>query len=275
MNLISNFNKNLLHSLALSSFIATMYVVAAIRFPFDYPWHASEGERLLSAVDGEMAPHFLWHVLLIFTHKISNSSFLTASFINVFVCVFITSLIVSRNFQKKITTSKWLISVFTLAVFFVHPVPLTYLHDGLLYIGYFTPNIFHNPTLILLKPIALLHFVLFCTVLKDNHKNYSGSTIYIALGLLLALSAIAKPSYIVIFLPSIGLVVLANMIFRQYPAISPIRLMLICGTLLPGLAVLLWQYLYFFVGHKLQFLLLGLPLQGNQLLKEYQYFVHL
>lgn len=238
--------RSLSYGFVLSSLIAALHVFGAIRFPVDYSWHADAGERLLHGV-GEMSPHFLWHVLIIFIHKVSGSSFMAVSFVSVFLCVFVASLIVYCSFKIESGMSEGIAATLTFVLFFLHPVFFLYPIDKNLYLGYFSQNPFHNPTFILLKSIALLHFILFCKAIKNDDRESRGLAAYLVLGALLALTVIAKPSYFVAFVPSVVLVVVFNVAFPKYSELSPIRVMLIFSTLLPGLVVIIWQFFHFFV----------------------------
>lgn len=73
------------------------------------------------------------------------------------------------------------------------------------YLGQGSPNIWHNPTSIAVRPIALLVFVLVSSmVIKARSEDFehgipAGTAVLT--GLLLILSCLAKPSFVQVFIP--------------------------------------------------------------------------
>ncbi len=91
----------------------------------------------------------------------------------------------------------WLAVVAAISMLFVFviPVPGYFLGDYYMYIGTYTPNIWHNSTLLFLFPVALLLFELSFRQLQefDGKRNYW-------IFLLIALNLIIKPSYFFVFI---------------------------------------------------------------------------
>ena len=72
-----------------------------------------------------------------------------------------------------------------------------------MYIGQFSPNIWHSATTLLLKPFALLSFIYFVIFLK-NGEQFSWSN-YVIGSMCLLISTAVKPSFVITFLPAVGL----------------------------------------------------------------------
>ncbi len=119
----------------------------------------------------------------------------------------------------------------------IAPIMLFQPVDGLYYFGYIGLANYHNPTIILLKPIALL--LLFYAV--SGFKNELRSPIHTVIACLLTiLATLLKPSFTLCLLPTVGL-----FLFRQiYKKIEWNFRLLVFGLLIPGILVLAIQYLF-------------------------------
>lgn len=117
----------------------------------------------------------------------------------------------------------------------VWPVNLVTLPNMNIYAGYVAPNTFHNPTILMLKPIAVLLFGLLALSLERPVSRRRQA----ALALLTILSALAKPNLLVVLLPS----VVAWSLFRHRWTNHRVVYL---GVVVPGIVVLGWQYVHVF-----------------------------
>jgi hypothetical protein len=97
------------------------------------------------------------------------------------------------------------------------------------YFGYLFPNALHNPTIILLRPLALGLF-LACAALLAGHDPGPARTT--GLVLLTVSCALAKPSYLICLLPALGLAWLLDGLPRDRRWSA-----LLVGVLVPGALV--------------------------------------
>ncbi len=106
-----------------------------------------------------------------------------------------------KNWQRK--SQLWLAGFAVLVLLLVGPI-FIFTFPERLYLGYFSPNPFHNPTYILFRPFVLIVFfgVTDNFIAKWNWKE----AIVIAFAIMCA--TLAKPSFTLTFLPAIGLVFL-------------------------------------------------------------------
>ena len=116
------------------------------------------------------------------------------------------------------------------------------------FLGQGTPNIWHNPTTLAVRPIALLIFVLVSSMVIQSRKEEFENSIpvgkAIATGILLILSCLAKPSFVQVFYPAIfTLMVVWLIMFRGKNLKTAIQLMLVC---LPSLVVMILQFVIAF-----------------------------
>ena len=128
----------------------------------------------------------------------------------------------------------WRVGI-SVSLTFLAPVMLLAPIDGLYYYGYIGLANYHNPTIHLLKPFALLSFIL---ALKSFEKAKNPWWVMAASALLVVLSSMIKPNFILAFVPALGILSLYRLICKQN---IDLRL-IIFGFALPSIAVLLWQW---------------------------------
>jgi hypothetical protein len=130
-----------------------------------------------------------------------------------------------------------------LALQFVGPINLMTAFQKNLYLGYVYPaNIYHNPTIVLLKPLALLSLALTVDSLERSAHGGPGWRLQFAVGAIAVLSACAKPSWLVTYLPALVVTVLLDSRFRHRWAAWKVVL----AAFGPGLAILSWQYAFLY-----------------------------
>jgi hypothetical protein len=148
------------------------------------------------------------------------------------------AVLIAREIRRRgavLTTTRALVVVPALLlashVFLLTLDPLT------LYHGYFVPIAYHNPTQQLNKLFALWIYFIYCAHFLDNRR--AGAKSAAGVGGLTVLSALAKPSFLIAFLPTAGLFALADLVRRRWHQV----LVFAIGIALPATLVLLWQAL--------------------------------
>ena len=136
-------------------------------------------------------------------------------------------------FRKKL--SPFLSGVFAISLVVAAPIALLYPFDRALYFGYIGNAIYHNPTIILLKPFALLQFVF--SVQAIQGKNASWKAILIT-ALVSSIAVFAKPNYVICLLPSLAIFTLWRILKKEPVDWKRI----IIGIVLPSIAILIWQF---------------------------------
>ena len=117
----------------------------------------------------------------------------------------------------------------------VAPIVVIAPWDGLFYFGYVGLANYHNPTIHLLRPFALLSFILACRAFRGGRAS---SLTVAAAGMLMATSLLIKPNYALCILPAIAVV--AWLRWRAHK--PPDWRMLLFGFFLPAAIVLLAQW---------------------------------
>lgn len=118
------------------------------------------------------------------------------------------------------------------------------------YLGQGTPNIWHNPTTIAVRPVALLIFVLVSAMLLTCRKEEfekglpAGKAILTAV--LLVLSCLAKPSFVQVFYPAIFTLMIIWLIMYKGRSLKiALQLLAVC---IPSLIVMILQFVAAFYG---------------------------
>jgi hypothetical protein len=133
--------------------------------------------------------------------------------------------------------SPWLRAFCAVSLIVVAPVILPSLLDGAYYFGYIGLANYHNPTVHMLRPFALLLFILAMEALaRARHSGW----ITALSAVVMALATFLKPSYTVTLLPALGLLALF-WLYRRRPVDWRF---LILGLGLPAALVLASQYWY-------------------------------
>lgn len=145
-----------------------------------------------------------------FMRVIDSRSYDIATWLLMMTALVITSWVVFYRYKDTWESdggkfNPWLAVVLTLVVMLVGPI-FFFTFPERTYLGYITGNVYHNPTFILLRPLAILVFILGIRQLyaRPNWKN-------ILIGaVLVALATQAKPSFTITFLPAIAIFGLIN-----------------------------------------------------------------
>jgi hypothetical protein len=137
--------------------------------------------------------------------------------------------------------SLWFVGMITVAAMLVGPIFLFTLPDRM-YLGYITGNPFHNPTQLLLRPLALL---LFYHAYNNLYARRNLGNILIAAVLVVAATQ-AKSNFTLTFLPSLAILGLIQ--FRKLKELN--FLYIIFGLGIPAVITLAAQYFISFTGDR-------------------------
>ncbi len=118
------------------------------------------------------------------------------------------------------------------------------------YLGQGSPNVWHNPTTIMVRPIAVLTFILVASELKKckNSGFERGLSVWkgILIAVLLFLSNLAKPSFVQIYYPAIFLLMVVWLVLYKGKNLRlGLQLLLTC---IPSLVLMITQFVLSFYG---------------------------
>ena len=206
--------------------------------------------------------HFLYHVLTVAVHEALPISWLQAHFVVVLgsrmsLSVVVWSL-VRRSLRAGHSANDALISIgVSVALLFASAISFVTWPQGNYYLGYIVPNLTVLQTLVVLQPLALVTFFAVIRVLAPPLWGPSRRDVAVA-ALLAVLSTLAKPSYAMVLLPAMGVVLLARSQLISHVALSRggvlkalspwfrsqrRELTLFCAVVVPVLAAMAWVYI--------------------------------
>jgi hypothetical protein len=130
----------------------------------------------------------------------------------------------------------WLRAGAAVSLTFVAPIMLLAFQDGLFYYGYIGMANYHNPTIHLLKPVALLSLIF---AIRAAGGERSGWRDVGLAALWITLSTWIKPNYALAILPALALVGFVRWLQRRQVDLR----MLVFGFALPAVVMLFIQWL--------------------------------
>jgi len=191
-------------------------------------------------------PHFLYEALVIAVHAlIPWGSWWVAGTVATMLVVAGTTAIVYRLVRPVVPGSDPLraglwAGFITLCLMTVTPIILLTLPFGNVYFGYVAITNYSSPSLIMVRPLALMLFVLVVSNLFVKTKSCKPHVIAGA-ALLTVLSALAKPSFAVCFIPALLVVALYKQLKGSEDRID-LKLVLL-GVVLPGILTMWLQFI--------------------------------
>lgn len=187
----------------------------------DFPHHSLIATRLVEepAVVLAEVPHFLYHVLVGTLYAIFPNVWVFAwgAFVMV-MSALATAVVLYGLLRRAIEAPTPLLTMGLVGLVgaFLVVAPINFLTPDNLYFGYFSANVYHNPTINLMKPFALVLFWLSLR-LYDAHWRPRPRLLWGAVYLLVTLlGLLAKPSFIIILLPALGLLTAYRLLKRQH-----------------------------------------------------------
>jgi hypothetical protein len=212
----------------------------------DYQAHINLARNLLFTgklfFGGTAIPHPLNAIGTIFFSQVFGFSLEYGQIIVILLSYALLGTVIYSQIKNITELSEdWKRMIISFGIIIAGPLFLLVGIDQKYYFGYTGFAIYHNPTIILLRPFAVL---LWLVILKFSFSNINtGMRIFLGI-LVVILSTLAKPSYIICILPALGLVVLWRKIRSQ-----PINVRIVLfGIFIPAILVLLWQYKLAFMG---------------------------
>lgn len=204
--------------------VSTLWAIVIWRYVSDWAgdWgiHINSAYAMMNYVtlmsQGIVVPHFLFHITLIALHYLSIGllSLETAAVVLVFGIIWFISLLVWNTCARVLPRPSVLVGAVLLTTFSA-PIALFYPTDGHLYFGYFATNVFHNPTVLMVKPFALMHFLLIIHSMR-NERTDNNVVFWITLWVITFLGVLAKPSYAIAIVPAHG-IILVWRLWQRHP----------------------------------------------------------
>lgn len=191
-----------------------------------------------------VTPHFLYELSSIIIRQISNFDLMYSGFFSIIFFEILLGLVIFYELEKRVNrvlNCKLFIIIIS-SLMIIGPISLLVVIDKHLYFGYIYTNTYHNPTIIVLKSIALFHFFYTCTIIERPTEKYHKEYVTIlTLVFITILTILAKPFYIISFLPA-----LVTMIMHRFLKKNNIDFIFttIIGIIIPAITILLLQYYF-------------------------------
>jgi hypothetical protein len=202
----------------------------------DYEVHARIAHEMAASMS-LLTPHFAYQLILIIINTIFPITYEMAGAIATTLCQAATSAILFYFIIEACRVSTRFAMFLCLSLVFVMPIPVLFSIDSHLYNGYIGINVYHNPTIIILKPLALLVYIFMYRFFVRDSSCFKFKNIFFCAGITV-LCVIAKPSYIICFLPALFMLILFNW---RHDKLKFSRFYL-CGFLVPSILILAFQY---------------------------------
>lgn len=208
----------------------------------DYPTHLRYVQEIQQDVR-QLPPHPLFHLgTILVATLIPVLSITQAGLLLILAMYAISGLMIYRFYLSNAISgtinrpTAWLLSGLTLALMLVSAVTVFTWSARNLYFGYFVGNVYHNPTIVLLKPLALGLFLYALGVFSaQGHFHTRGA--WAAAFVLTVLCGLAKPNYLIVLLPTLGLVTVYRLLKKQ-----PVNWPLLLSIALPAVVLLGLQF---------------------------------
>lgn len=186
---------------------------------------------------GKLPTHYLFHLLAGTGAKIFGN--LRISTFAVTMASELLTAVIIYSYIFRCTRKVSIAFIAATGIMLAGPLCLFAPKDGLFHFGgYLNPNILHSPTMSVLKPIALLLFIL-----TDLSRKIPNGIYTLSLVFLIIISALAKPSYIFIMLPAIVVLYAAG-----YREIGLKNLLILCAACV---LALLWMYVSVYITQRI------------------------
>lgn len=199
----------------------------------DYTTHNRLAEQAINEPSEffRNTPHFLYHVSVALMFKIiPNADINQAAAWTMTLCYIAMLWLIYWQLREQTElpptiTVLIIAGILTLSLSIIMPV--NFFTPENLYFGYLVPHVYHNPTMIIMKPFSILLFFM-ALLLFFNNKVLSRLWI-LPFALVTGLSLVAKPSFIIAFVPTLGLITFFLMLRRikDVPAILRQPMMII------------------------------------------------
>ncbi len=203
--------------------------------------HARFAQDLLET--GVFFPgHFLYHLAVAVAHVFMPVSWLQAHVVVIVLTRIWLALILFRLVRASLLPmdegqARCIAVAVAVAQTFASSVSFFTWGASNYYLGYLVPNLYHNPTYVIMQPLALLVFYAVLRVVTDPSKGF-GLEGAGWLAILSVLSVLAKPNMMIALIPAAGCYVLLRGLLGNSRIIATLAV----GMVLPSLAVMAWQY---------------------------------
>jgi hypothetical protein len=188
-------------------------------------------------------PHFIYPLLVAVGSMVFPT--LSYSFLGASIVVFFQLLLANIiwGFLRQVLpvgSFDTAVGLLTIAAMMVSPINLLTLPAHNSYFGYLAITVYHNPPILICRPIALLHFSIVARVLIGEKIT---SRSYILCASTIVLATLMKPNYTIIMIPAAAIFAAMMILHKNNRLLQ----FIVFGTIMPGLIVLAWQFVFTYI----------------------------
>ena len=228
-----------------ASFLLTTLVFGAVFHQFitlqighriyDFGTHLEYAASIRSVSDIR-SPHFLFQVLVIAINKALGLGWTGSTVLLLSTSYGGMAVLLLGEVRRRVPLAPaFHVQAIVIALLIASHVFLLTMYRHNLYWGYFVPVMYTNPTQQLNKLFALWIFLRYSArVLESEQPGLKEAP---SLAALCVLSALAKPSFVIAFLPAAGLYGIRDFLTSRWRRLA----VFVAGVAIPTVAVLLWQ----------------------------------
>ena len=222
---------------------ANMYVNVA---ETDFEPHLLSAQALENdpgSVPAFILAHPAWQWLIILINAVSGVSLETASVIGALFCEALTAIVLLRWFMPALSKNDLIPlrkGVIILGLMVASPISVFWLLDQRMYLGYIGISSYHNPSILLLRPFAILQFIYAYRFFSKEKPGVRETGIAFAVSLL---ATFIKPSFAICILPALVSIALLQWVGKKTVDAGG----LVWGFLIPIVGMLGWQFLITYV----------------------------
>ncbi len=206
----------------------------------DFPTHILWAEQIKNgvAVPSYVIAHAGWQVLLLL-FNLFGFPFRFANFASLLLCEGITAFVLMQWLWPALNaknTPLWKAGLVILGVMIATPISTLWFSDQQFYLGYIGIASYHNPTIILLRPLALLQFIYAMRCFEPqpiSKLNILGAAI------ISMLATFAKPNFAICLIPAMIILVLTRILQKKHVDV----IAFLIGSALPTIFMLAVQFL--------------------------------
>ncbi len=236
--------------LAVVLFLFSTYVISAIydKGGYDYGWHLNSAKEITIAglVQYYISNTYpLWHLSAKIGTKILpfSDGMIVGVVTSMFTAIaffFVCKWLLKECQQIKAPIIVMLVSMI---MFVLGPLYVPQFNNYY-YLGQGTPNVWHNPTNLAVRPLAILAFIIIIKMIRDYRNDLDVSKRdYIILAITLVISVFAKPSCIIMLIPGLGLYMVITFIKNRRLFKFYLKIVL---AFVPAVVIFFSQYLIIF-----------------------------
>lgn len=182
------------------------------------------------------SPHFLLQILLIGVNGATGIGYEAATILIMALCYGGMAVIIAKRLRRIAPQAK-LAGVFAVSASVLVAshifLQTAFVHN--FYYGYVSPVVYHNPTQTLCKIFSVVIVYAYFALSFDERKS---AALLVVLPLAIVLSALAKPSFLIVFLPCAFAVEIARATRSSWREVARNLALFV----LPALIVLVFQY---------------------------------